>query len=63
MQGNAARNVKDYDKALRLYTEAIELNKDAIYFGNRSLTYGNKLQWDLALKDADEVALSHSSAG
>jgi len=51
--GNDAFSAKNYDEAIRLYSEAIGLDKtNHVYFSNRSACYGFKGEWEKAAADA-----------
>jgi DnaJ family protein C protein 7 len=53
LTGNAFYSSKDYEAAVRLYSEAIELcPKCAAYYGNRSAAYMMLSKYMLALEDA-----------
>jgi DnaJ family protein C protein 7 len=53
IEGNAFYAKKDYESAVRLYTEAIELCPTcAAYYGNRAATYMMLYKYEKALEDA-----------
>ena len=46
-QGNEAFKVKDYKKAIELFTKAIECNpNDHVFYSNRSSAYLNNQQYE-----------------
>lgn len=52
--GNEAYGKKDYETAIKFYTEAIELDpQNHIYYSNRSLCYAETKKLDEAKADAD----------
>ncbi|XP_031561441.1 dnaJ homolog subfamily C member 7-like [Actinia tenebrosa] len=52
-EGNKEYAKKNYDQAVRLYTEAIELAPDvATFYGNRSAAYMMLMKYDKALEDS-----------
>jgi small glutamine-rich tetratricopeptide repeat-containing protein alpha len=52
-EGNAKMGQRQYDEAIKLYTEAIELNgKNAIYYANRAAAYSQSNQHEKAIEDA-----------
>lgn len=52
-EGNAKMGQRQYDEAIKLYTEAIELNgKNAIYYSNRAAAYSQSNQHEKAIEDA-----------
>mmetsp|Transcript_3197 Transcript_3197/g.3053 ORF Transcript_3197/g.3053 Transcript_3197/m.3053 type:complete len:268 (-) Transcript_3197:64-867(-) len=53
--GNTAFAAKNYDEAIKYYTEAIVLDKkNHVYFSNRSASYAGKKKWESAAIDAKE---------
>lgn len=57
-QGNKAFAAKDYDKAIDFFTKAVLLDpQNHVLYSNRSAAQAGKKEWDLALKDAEEVRL------
>lgn len=49
-------SAKDYDNAIKFYTEALELNpSNAIYYSNRSLAYLRTECYGYALADATKA--------
>jgi small glutamine-rich tetratricopeptide repeat-containing protein alpha len=56
-QGNAAMVAKDYDLAIKHYTEAISLSKDGpnshVYLSNRAAAYCNKKDYQMAVNDCE----------
>jgi small glutamine-rich tetratricopeptide repeat-containing protein alpha len=57
--GNAAMTSKDYEKALKLYTEAIELSPDGpnshVYYSNRAAAYCYTNQHELSVLDCESA--------
>lgn len=53
-RGNESLKAKDYDQAIKWYTEAIKLHENHVYFSNRSAAYLSKGFADSALKDANK---------
>ena len=54
-QGTEAFKVKDYDKAIEMYTKAIEeAPTDHTILGNRAAAYHQKGEYDSALTDAEK---------
>ena len=54
--GNEQFKLKNYIKAIELYTEAIEANpNDHTIFGNRSASYHNLKRFDEALQDGQHA--------
>jgi stress-induced-phosphoprotein 1 len=61
-QGNKYLQAKQYDEAVRAYTEAINLNPfDHVYFSNRSAAYLSKGDNDHALIDAERCIKLNAS--
>ncbi|MBI1916608.1 MAG: tetratricopeptide repeat protein [Planctomycetes bacterium] len=54
-RGNAYLHKKEYDKAIKDFTEAIRDPKFATAFGNRGNAYLHKKEYDKAIKDFTEV--------
>lgn len=55
-QGNKAFAAKDYDQAIKLFSEAIELDPtNHVLWSNRSAAKAGKRLWDDALEDAEAV--------
>jgi len=53
--GNKAFSAKNYDEAIKCYTDAIKLDKtNHVFFSNRSASYAGKRKWDEAISDAKE---------
>jgi tetratricopeptide (TPR) repeat protein len=53
VKGNDAFAKKDFDEAIKLYTEALKLEpNNPVYYSNRSACYFSKKQWQAALEDA-----------
>mmetsp|Transcript_21248 Transcript_21248/g.29789 ORF Transcript_21248/g.29789 Transcript_21248/m.29789 type:complete len:263 (+) Transcript_21248:204-992(+) len=53
--GNKAFATKDFDEAIKCYTEAIKLDSaNHVYFSNRSASYAGKKDWENAVMDAKE---------
>mmetsp|Transcript_25555 Transcript_25555/g.73889 ORF Transcript_25555/g.73889 Transcript_25555/m.73889 type:complete len:267 (+) Transcript_25555:1-801(+) len=53
--GNKHFAAKEYEKAIKLYSEAIRLDgKNHVYYSNRSASYGGLKDWENAAKDAKE---------
>ena len=51
--GNEAFAVKNYDAAIKHYSDAIEVEpSNAIFYSNRSACYAAKKDWQEAAKDA-----------
>jgi stress-induced-phosphoprotein 1 len=58
--GNKAFAVKDYDKAIDLFSQAIAADqKNHVLWSNRSAAKAGKKDWSGALADADEVCFSY----
>jgi len=54
-KGNTAFTNRDYDTAIKEFTEAIKHDPtDHVFFSNRSACYANKLMYNEALLDADK---------
>lgn len=51
-RGNECLKTKEYDQAVKWYTEAINLHESHVYYSNRSAAYLSKGFADSALKDA-----------
>jgi tetratricopeptide (TPR) repeat protein len=55
-KGNAAFAQKDYQEALKYFTEAINLEpSNHVLYSNRSATYASLSQWEEALEDASKT--------
>jgi len=53
--GNKAFAAKDYDEAIKFYSEAIEIDPtNHVYFSNRSACHGSQSNWKSAASDASE---------
>lgn len=53
--GNEAFKNKNYDDAIKYFTQAIENNpNDHVFYSNRSGSYLNNGDYDKALEDADQ---------
>ncbi|KAH7463854.1 hypothetical protein PRIC1_006443 [Phytophthora ramorum] len=53
--GNEEFNEKNFDKAVKCYSEAIRLNpENYVYYSNRSAAYGALTKWEEAEADAKE---------
>eukprot|EP01056_Protomagalhaensia_sp_Gyna25_P001028 Protomagalhaensia_sp_Gyna_25__1027@NODE_1498_length_1785_cov_208_079038_g1213_i0_p1_GENE_NODE_1498_length_1785_cov_208_079038_g1213_i0NODE_1498_length_1785_cov_208_079038_g1213_i0_p1_ORF_typecomplete_len547_score152_08TPR_1/PF00515_28/1_4e05TPR_1/PF00515_28/0_81TPR_1/PF00515_28/0_035TPR_1/PF00515_28/7e06TPR_1/PF00515_28/0_19TPR_1/PF00515_28/1_3e05TPR_1/PF00515_28/0_0021TPR_1/PF00515_28/1_1e05TPR_1/PF00515_28/2_1e08TPR_2/PF07719_17/2_6e07TPR_2/PF07719_17/0_83TPR_2/PF07719_17/0_0033TPR_2/PF07719_1 len=53
--GNTAFQSKDFENAIKYFSEAIELSPtDHVLYSNRSGAYASVKKWDLALKDAEK---------
>lgn len=51
--GNEAFKTKNFDEAIKHYSEAIRLNpSNAVYYSNRSACYASKSNWKASLEDA-----------
>lgn len=54
LEGNKAIAQKDFDLAIKKYTEAIEaLPSNAVYFANRAAAFTNLQKYDEAIEDAE----------
>lgn len=54
-RGNAAFSAKDYDSAIKHYSDAIKVNPhNHVFFSNRSASYGGIKDWENAVADAKE---------
>lgn len=53
--GTEKLNVKDYDGAIKSYTECLNNTQAIMCYKNRGIAYGFKKQYKLALADFDEV--------
>jgi tetratricopeptide (TPR) repeat protein len=53
--GNKAFSAKNYDEAIKCYTNAIKEDKtNHVFYSNRSASYAGKRKWDEAVSDAKE---------
>lgn len=60
--GNEYFNAKNFDEAIKHYTDAIRLNpENAVFYSNRSVCYASKKDWRAALEDA-LICVSKDSA-
>uniref|UniRef100_A0A6U1NHW5 Hsp70-Hsp90 organising protein n=1 Tax=Fibrocapsa japonica TaxID=94617 RepID=A0A6U1NHW5_9STRA len=54
--GNEAFAAKNYERAIKLYSEAIELDSsNHLFFSNRSACYAAKRDWTSAAEDAKKI--------
>lgn len=53
--GTEKLKVKDYDGAIKSYTECLKVTQAIMCYKNRGITYGFKKQYQLALADFDQV--------
>ncbi|RUS17097.1 hypothetical protein BC937DRAFT_90417 [Endogone sp. FLAS-F59071] len=54
-RGNAKFGSKQYDEAIRLYTQAIAFNPDPVFYSNRAACYANSGKYDEVIQDCNEA--------